>query len=295
MPRVVGIDPGTVSVDVCGLDDGRVFLDRSLPTSEALAHPSVLIELLDDAHRTAPLDLVAGPSGYGLPLTAARDLTEADLRLAYLAADGESGGIGGLRVAHADARALLDAGRAHAGRRAPAVGAGAPEGEPRRHGHRGQGVRRRARRARTGRAARVRRAGRVVHPARDGRRVHGGDRRSGRQHRRWGRGHVRTARRARRGRARRRSRVSCRLGHEASPVRRRCRHDRRRGRRVSRGAGGSEHAARPPGLGGVRRERGESSGGTRGVGAARARGDHLRTAGVAFLAYATSWRDGSPA
>ena len=97
MPRVIGIDPGTVSVDVCGLDDGHVFLDRSLPTAEALADPSVLVGLLDEAHRAAPLDLVAGPSGYGLPLTAARDLTEADLRLAYLAAEGESGGIGGLR------------------------------------------------------------------------------------------------------------------------------------------------------------------------------------------------------
>jgi predicted butyrate kinase (DUF1464 family) len=97
MPRVIGIDPGTVSVDVCGLDEGHVFLDRSLPTSDALADPSVLVELLDEAHRAAPLDLVAGPSGYGLPLTAARDLTETDLRLAYLAVDGESGGIGGLR------------------------------------------------------------------------------------------------------------------------------------------------------------------------------------------------------
>ena len=87
----------TVSVDLCGLDDGHVFLDRSLPTAEALANPSVIIELLDDAQRTAPLDLVAGPSGYGLPLTAARDLTEDDLRLAYFAADGEPGGIGGLR------------------------------------------------------------------------------------------------------------------------------------------------------------------------------------------------------
>src|SRR5437867_4779400 len=97
MPRVIGIDPGTVSVDVCGLDEGRLFLDRSLPTSEALAEPSALVALLDEAHRTAPLDLVAGPSGYGLPLTAARDLTDTDLRLAYLAAEGESGGIGGLR------------------------------------------------------------------------------------------------------------------------------------------------------------------------------------------------------
>jgi len=98
MPRVIGIDPGTVSVDLCGLDDGKVFLDRSLPTADALADPSVIVSLLDDVHRTAAIDLVAGPSGYGLPLIMARDLTDADLRLAYLAAEGESGGIGGLRA-----------------------------------------------------------------------------------------------------------------------------------------------------------------------------------------------------
>jgi predicted butyrate kinase (DUF1464 family) len=94
MPRVIGIDPGTVTIDICGLDDGRLFLDRSLPTREALADPSTLVQLLELA---APLDLIAGPSGYGLPLTEARHLTDADLRLAYLAAEGESGGIGGLR------------------------------------------------------------------------------------------------------------------------------------------------------------------------------------------------------
>jgi len=96
--RVIGIDPGTVSVDVCGLEDGSVFLDRSLPTADALATPAVLIDMLDQAHRTAPLDLVAGPSGYGLPLTRVQDLTDNDLRLAYLAPEGESGGIGGLRT-----------------------------------------------------------------------------------------------------------------------------------------------------------------------------------------------------
>ena len=95
MPRVIGIDPGTVTVDLCGLDDGQVFLDLSIPTSEALASPSRLPELLEEH---APIDLVAGPSGYGLPLIAARDVTDADLRLAFLAAEGESGGIGGLRA-----------------------------------------------------------------------------------------------------------------------------------------------------------------------------------------------------
>ena len=95
MPRVIGIDPGTVSIDVCGLDGGRVFLDESYPTHEALAHPARFVASLE-AH--APLDLVAGPSGYGLPVRRARDLTERDIRLAYLAADGDATGIGGLRT-----------------------------------------------------------------------------------------------------------------------------------------------------------------------------------------------------
>jgi len=94
VPRVIGIDPGTVSIDVCGLDDGRLFLDESYPTREALADASQFVARLESR---APLDLVAGPSGYGLPLRRARELTDADLRLAYLAADGDGGGIGGLR------------------------------------------------------------------------------------------------------------------------------------------------------------------------------------------------------
>lgn len=93
MPRVIGIDPGTTTVDLCGLDDGRVFLDRSIPTAVALADPLHLVAQLEDA---GPLDLIAGPSGYGLPLTPARTAGDDDLRLALLAAPGETGGIGGL-------------------------------------------------------------------------------------------------------------------------------------------------------------------------------------------------------
>jgi predicted butyrate kinase (DUF1464 family) len=91
MPRVIGIDPGTITLDVCGLEDGRVFLDRSFPTSDALADPSLLVGLLEAA---APLDLVAGPSGYGLPLIRAQDIREADLQLAYLPDSSRSGGGG---------------------------------------------------------------------------------------------------------------------------------------------------------------------------------------------------------
>ena len=93
MPRVIGIDPGTVSLDICGLDAGRVFLDETIPTEDALADPSLILGFIE---RASPLDLVVGPSGYGLPLTNARDLTESDIRLACLAPRGESSGIGGL-------------------------------------------------------------------------------------------------------------------------------------------------------------------------------------------------------
>ena len=98
MVRVIGIDPGTVSLDLCGLDGEQVWLDQSLPTASALESPQSLIELL----REAGPDLIAGPSGYGLPMIPAEQLDEDDLRLAYLSRPGESGGIGGLsRLARA--------------------------------------------------------------------------------------------------------------------------------------------------------------------------------------------------
>src|SRR3954452_2191395 len=93
MPRVLGIDPGTISLDICALEDGRVFVDQSIPTADALADPAFLPTLIASV---GPLDLVAGPSGYGLPLVPGSALTENDVRLACLSAPGEAGGIGGL-------------------------------------------------------------------------------------------------------------------------------------------------------------------------------------------------------
>ncbi len=94
MPRVVGVDPGTISIDVCGLDAGEPYLDLSIPTAGALADPAGFVSLLQGS---SPPDLIAGPSGYGLPLVTAADATDEDLRLAFLSPPGEAGGIGGLR------------------------------------------------------------------------------------------------------------------------------------------------------------------------------------------------------
>src|SRR5688572_21777786 len=94
MPRVIGIDPGTVSIDVCGLLDGELYLDRCWPTAEALADPDGFAKELLAAGTP---DLIVAPSGYGLPLRRAEEVTDDELRLAFLAAPDDSGGIGGLR------------------------------------------------------------------------------------------------------------------------------------------------------------------------------------------------------
>ena len=76
--RVIGIDPGTGSFDFFGMDGERVILDASVPVPEVARNPNVL---LDTVRRAFPLDMIVGPSGYGLPLTKIRNITERELTL----------------------------------------------------------------------------------------------------------------------------------------------------------------------------------------------------------------------
>jgi predicted butyrate kinase (DUF1464 family) len=76
--RVIGIDPGTGSFDFFGMDGERVILDTSVPVPEVAQNSSVLI---DTVRSVFPLDMIVGPSGYGLPVTPIKDITERDLTL----------------------------------------------------------------------------------------------------------------------------------------------------------------------------------------------------------------------
>jgi len=96
--RVAGLDPGTISFDVCGLHDGEVCLDLSLPTAELAGDPRPLVDALV---RHGPFELVLGPSGYGLPLVGVEQLGQRELSLMLLVRADERGaqvGIGGLRA-----------------------------------------------------------------------------------------------------------------------------------------------------------------------------------------------------
>ncbi len=98
MSRVAGVDPGTVSFDVCVLDDGEVILERSFSTEDVGADPAPLVEALVEH---GPFDLVLGPAGYGLPLVPAEQVGEHELALMVLVrADEPEGrvGIGGMRA-----------------------------------------------------------------------------------------------------------------------------------------------------------------------------------------------------
>ncbi len=86
MSRVLGIDPGTVSFDVCGRDGDEVFLDATMATAEVGADPMGLVEVLRAA---GPVELIVGPSGYGLPWVHAADVGPEELDLLLLAGDGD--------------------------------------------------------------------------------------------------------------------------------------------------------------------------------------------------------------
>ena len=97
MIRVAGVDPGTVSFDVCVLDDGEVVLERSFRTVDVGADPQLLVNALADH---GPFELVLGPAGYGLPLVPVAEVGERELALMLLLREDEPHGhvgVGGMR------------------------------------------------------------------------------------------------------------------------------------------------------------------------------------------------------
>jgi predicted butyrate kinase (DUF1464 family) len=86
--RVAGTDPGTSSLDVLVLEDGAVADQCRFAPAQLQADPEAPVRWL--AGR-GPFDLVAGPSGYGLPLVRAGDCTDRDLALMTLVRPDERG------------------------------------------------------------------------------------------------------------------------------------------------------------------------------------------------------------
>ena len=86
MTRVVGIDPGTGSWDLVGLEDGALILDVSIPTRRVLKNPRIIVDILKSLKE---VDMVVAPSGFGLPLKKVSEISDADIFLMTLKREGK--------------------------------------------------------------------------------------------------------------------------------------------------------------------------------------------------------------
>lgn len=88
MIRAIGIDPGTRSFDLCGLEGDRLFLDETIPSGELAVDPEILVDMLQ---AVAPVDMIVGPSGYGLPWVRAQNMGSEQKKLMVLSQERDRG------------------------------------------------------------------------------------------------------------------------------------------------------------------------------------------------------------
>ena len=107
MLRVVGSDPGTSSLDLLMLEDGVVVDQARLLPGQLRDDAKVLARLLT---RWRPIDLVAAPSGYGLPLVRGEAFGEDHLEQMSLVRGDERGRDSGVVGFRAWVRAFVHSG-----------------------------------------------------------------------------------------------------------------------------------------------------------------------------------------
>ncbi|MBS4014831.1 MAG: DUF1464 family protein [Candidatus Latescibacteria bacterium] len=92
--KIIGIDPGTKSFDILGIeftkDKEKIFLDKSIPSEQVAMNPEIL---LSEIKPYLPVDAIIGPSGYGLPITKLDEAGEAELSQMLPIEGGQTGGV----------------------------------------------------------------------------------------------------------------------------------------------------------------------------------------------------------
>jgi len=80
MAVAVGIDAGTSSFEIFALEDDKPLLKRTFSTSEVKKNPEIVLNVL----REIDPDVIAGLSGYGLPVKRFSELSDDDVVLMTL-------------------------------------------------------------------------------------------------------------------------------------------------------------------------------------------------------------------
>ena len=83
--RILGIDTGTVSFDLCLIEDRKVSFEESIPSSVVAERPE------DMAEKCLSLkpDVIIAPSGYGLPNRKLSEISEREMFELTLVREGE--------------------------------------------------------------------------------------------------------------------------------------------------------------------------------------------------------------
>jgi predicted butyrate kinase (DUF1464 family) len=73
MTRAAGVDPGTKSMDICAIEDGKAYYENPFDNLVIANAPEKIIAGIREA---LPVDLIAGPSGYGVEPTRIDEVPE---------------------------------------------------------------------------------------------------------------------------------------------------------------------------------------------------------------------------
>jgi len=94
MIKIIGIDPGTKSFDLFGVefikDKERIFLDKTIPSEKVARNPEIL---LSEIKPYLPVKAIIGPSGYGLPLTKLANARENEINQMLPMEESDTGGV----------------------------------------------------------------------------------------------------------------------------------------------------------------------------------------------------------
>lgn len=111
MIKIIGIDPGTKSFDLFGVEfitdspprtlspqrksiickiKEKIFLDKSIPSEKVAQNPEIL---LSEIKPFLPVSAIIGPSGYGLPLTKLANASENEINQMLPMEGDDTGGV----------------------------------------------------------------------------------------------------------------------------------------------------------------------------------------------------------
>jgi len=92
MVKAIGIDPGTKSIDIFGFDDEtkKILIDKAIPRDEFTKNPKIVLDILRNLTKsTGKLDVIVGPSGYGITSKRASETEDSEILMATFVSNGD--------------------------------------------------------------------------------------------------------------------------------------------------------------------------------------------------------------